>query len=278
MVGRDFLPKVRRFLDELEASVLGISDLGARSSGLVSIAAVPTAVFHFLPQAIARFSKKYPRIRIRILDIGANEGLEAVARGEVDFGINFLGASHSDIEFTRLVDDPFMLACRHDHALASRKRVTGQNSAPSAWSPLDEIAATAQSSTMRSPCTASSSPGPTRLPTFPARLARSRPDLASPCYRASRLPHLDIRSYEESGSPPRRFRGRSASFGDGVQACRPPRTNCSTCFWRRGGPAGNLLVGCYWPRGLNRGVQECDAVSRATASSISRSSSPAATA
>src|SRR4030095_4424632 len=71
MVGRELLPKVRRFLDELEASVLGISDLGSRSAGLVSIAAVPTAVFYFLPQAIARFSKKYPRIRIRILDIGA---------------------------------------------------------------------------------------------------------------------------------------------------------------------------------------------------------------
>jgi DNA-binding transcriptional LysR family regulator len=124
MVGRDFLPKVRRFVDELEASVLGIGDLGARSSGLVSIAAVPSAVFYFLPQAIARFSERYPRIRIRILDIGANEGLEAVARGEADFGINFIGASHSDIEFTRLVDDPFMLACRHDHPLASRKRVS----------------------------------------------------------------------------------------------------------------------------------------------------------
>lgn len=124
MVGRDFLPKVRHFIDELETSVLGISDLGARSSGLVSIAAVPTAVFYFLPQAIARFSRKYPRIRIRILDIGANEGLDAVARGEVDFGINFIGASHSDIEFTKLVDDPFMLACRHDHPLASRKRVS----------------------------------------------------------------------------------------------------------------------------------------------------------
>ena len=29
----------------------------------------------------------YPRIRVRILDVSANEGLEAVARGEADFGI-----------------------------------------------------------------------------------------------------------------------------------------------------------------------------------------------
>jgi DNA-binding transcriptional LysR family regulator len=124
MVGRDFLPKVRRLIDEFETSVLAIHDLGARSSGLVSVAAVPTAVFYFLPRAIGRFAAAYPRIRIRILDIGANEGLEAVARGEADFGINFIGASHADIEFEKLVDDPFVVACRHDHPLASHQRVS----------------------------------------------------------------------------------------------------------------------------------------------------------
>ena len=41
MVGRDFVPKVRRFLEDFENSVLGIRDLGARSGGQVSIASVP---------------------------------------------------------------------------------------------------------------------------------------------------------------------------------------------------------------------------------------------
>ncbi len=123
MIGREFVPKVRRFLDEFEASMLGIRDLGARSSGLVSVASVPTAVFYFLPRTISRFSEAYPRIRIRILDLGANDGLEAVARGEADFGINFIGASHPDIDFTPLAVDPFVLTCRHDHPLAARQEV-----------------------------------------------------------------------------------------------------------------------------------------------------------
>ena len=61
MVGRDFLPKVRRLIDEFETSVLAIRDLGTRSSGLITIAAVPTAVFYFLPHAISRFSARYVR-------------------------------------------------------------------------------------------------------------------------------------------------------------------------------------------------------------------------
>ncbi|MBN8927562.1 MAG: LysR family transcriptional regulator [Rhodospirillales bacterium] len=123
MVGRDFAPKVRQMIDAFETSLLGLQDLGARGTGLVTIAAVPTSVFYFLPRAIALFSARHPRIRIRILDVGANEGLEAVGRGEADFGINFIGASHAGIDFTRLLEDPFVLACRHDHPLAGRKRV-----------------------------------------------------------------------------------------------------------------------------------------------------------
>ncbi len=123
MVGRDFVPKVRRLIDDFENSVLSIRDLGIRSSGIITIAAVPSAVFYFLPRAIGRFSERYPRIRVRILDIGANEGLEAVGRGEVDFGVNFIGASHPEIDFRPMMADPFVLACRRDHALADRARV-----------------------------------------------------------------------------------------------------------------------------------------------------------
>jgi DNA-binding transcriptional LysR family regulator len=130
MVGRDFIPKVRRLLDEFESSLLGVRDLGARSRGQISIASVPTAVFYFLPRAIARFSSAFPRIRIRILDVGANEGLEAVARGEADFGINFIGASHAEIDFTPLAEDPFVVACRSDHPLAARAQVTWKELEP----------------------------------------------------------------------------------------------------------------------------------------------------
>jgi DNA-binding transcriptional LysR family regulator len=130
MVGRDFIPKVRGLLSEFEASVLGMRDLGARMTGQIAIAVVPTAVFYFLPRAISRFGRAFPRIRIRILDIGANEGLSAVARGDVDFGINFIGASNPEIAFTPLAEDPFVVACRRDHPLASRQRVSWKDLAP----------------------------------------------------------------------------------------------------------------------------------------------------
>lgn len=122
-VGRSFAPLARRLLDEFEESLLAMSGVGDRQSGQITLACVPTAAFYFLPRAIERFSASFPRIRFRILDLSANDGLASVAQGEAEFGINLTGSSEPDLTFTPLVNDPFVLACRHDHPLAQKRRI-----------------------------------------------------------------------------------------------------------------------------------------------------------
>lgn len=128
-VGHELLPLVRRMLDELDGSLFALRDLGSARGGLVTIACLPTAAFYFLPAVIRRFNEAYPRIRVRILDLSAVEGLQAVARGEAEFGINLMGASSPDLSFDALLEDPFVLAARRDHPLAVRATV--------AWSDLE---------------------------------------------------------------------------------------------------------------------------------------------
>jgi DNA-binding transcriptional LysR family regulator len=108
-VGREFFFKAKRVLDDLDAAVLGIRELGDRATGEVTIGAVPTATYYFLPKAIEAFNAQYPRIRIRILDLSANDVLEAVKRGQAEFGINLLGAQEPDLDFEPLLHDPFLL-------------------------------------------------------------------------------------------------------------------------------------------------------------------------
>jgi DNA-binding transcriptional LysR family regulator len=122
-IGREIEPTMRRVLDELESSLLSASDLGRHQQGLVTIACIPTAAFYFLPKVIRAFGALYPKIRFRILDLGANECFESVARREVEFGLNIIGAGDPDLLFTPLAQDPFVLACRRDHPLARRKRI-----------------------------------------------------------------------------------------------------------------------------------------------------------
>ena len=129
-VGRDFFFKAKRLLDELDAAVLGIRELADQATGEVTIGAVPTATYYFLPRVIEDFNTEYPRIRIRILDLSANDVLEAVKRGQAEFGINLLGAQEPDLDFEPLLRDPFLFVCRNDHALARLDEVTWAAIAP----------------------------------------------------------------------------------------------------------------------------------------------------
>lgn len=123
-IGRSVEPLARRLIEELEESIESLTGTGHRRSAQVTLACVPTAAFYFLPRVIERFNEQYPHIRFRILDLSANEALESVARGEAEFGINLTGSSHPELAFTPLVDDPFVLACRRDHPLSKRRRLT----------------------------------------------------------------------------------------------------------------------------------------------------------
>ncbi|OKU39183.1 LysR family transcriptional regulator [Escherichia coli] len=85
-----------------------------------------TAVFYFLPLAIGKFNELYPNIKVRILEQGTNNCMESVLCNESDFGINMNNVTNSSIDFTPLVNEPFVLACRRDHPLAKKQLVEWQ--------------------------------------------------------------------------------------------------------------------------------------------------------
>lgn len=118
-VGRELEPMLRRLVREFDDCVFCVGDFGVTPSGQITIAALPTASSAFLPRVLKEFNALYPKMKIRICDVTRKEGLECVARGEAEFGINIGGASWPELKFTPLIDDNFVLACRKDHAFAS---------------------------------------------------------------------------------------------------------------------------------------------------------------
>ena len=129
-LGTELVPLVQRMLEEFDGSLFSMRELGTKRGGLVTIACLPTAAFYFLPSVIRQFNQEYPNIRLRILDLTATDALQAVARGEVEFGINIMGSSDSDLIFERLAEDPFVLAAKRDHPLAEKKEVRWQDLEP----------------------------------------------------------------------------------------------------------------------------------------------------
>jgi DNA-binding transcriptional LysR family regulator len=122
-VGQAFLLNVRTVLDGLEDAVLGVADLAAHRTGKVTLACVPSAVLHFLPEVLKQFSERFPRIRVRVHDESAQDVLNLVLAREADFGINFTGAEDPEIVFEPIYEERYVLAMRHDHPFARRKKL-----------------------------------------------------------------------------------------------------------------------------------------------------------
>lgn len=123
-VGRVFARSAEQLLDDLDVALLGIRDISSSRLGQVTIACVPSVAYYFLPNLIARYHRRFPRIRVKLLDASANEVLGAVISGEADFGVSFMGSQEPEIEFKMLLQERFVAACRRDHPLARKKRVT----------------------------------------------------------------------------------------------------------------------------------------------------------
>ncbi|WCM22341.1 LysR family transcriptional regulator [Paraburkholderia bryophila] len=123
-VGRVFAPSAEQLLDDLDVALLGIRDVSSSRLGHVTIACVPSVAYYFLPGVIADFHARYPRIRVKLLDASANEVLSTVISGEADFGVSFMGSQEPEIEFKLLLQEKFVAACRRDHPLARKKRVS----------------------------------------------------------------------------------------------------------------------------------------------------------
>jgi len=122
-VGRQFLEEARTALDILDSAVFRLGDEAALRRGLVTVAAIPSAAAHLLPDAISVFAARHPGVRVRVIDESANAALSSVLSGESDFGLNFMGSQEPNIEFRPIRTEPYLLVLRRDHPWADRKSV-----------------------------------------------------------------------------------------------------------------------------------------------------------
>ncbi len=114
LAARSFRDRAEAMVRQAEEAQQAIGDDTARfafqRNQIVTVAAVPTATRSLLPYAIQAFRQTGFDGRIRINDLSANGVLEAVAEGDADFGVNFIGGQEPGLDFRLLADDPFVLA------------------------------------------------------------------------------------------------------------------------------------------------------------------------
>lgn len=121
--GRQFLDHARAAIAEMEMALGGITAAAAQRSAVVTVACVPSVANHVLPGALEAFSRRFPNVRLRVLDESGAQVVQSVTLAQADFGVSFVGAQEADLDFKAIYTEQYVLAVRRDHPLAQRKQV-----------------------------------------------------------------------------------------------------------------------------------------------------------
>lgn len=122
-LGLRFLGKARNVIADLDHSVVDLGDVAHLEAGDVTVGCVFLAVSHFLLGVIEQFRKEHPHVMVRVMEEGADAVLGFVKSGEAELAINYIGMQDPEVEFTPMLKDRFLMACRVEHPLARRRSV-----------------------------------------------------------------------------------------------------------------------------------------------------------
>jgi DNA-binding transcriptional LysR family regulator len=122
-IGSTLVATGSRLIDELDATLRELRDIGEQHRGRVMMACVPAVARSLMPKCVVYCATEWPGISLSIDDNAASEVIRKVARGEAEFGIASGEITSADLLVQPLLDDPFRLVCRRDDPLAAKQSV-----------------------------------------------------------------------------------------------------------------------------------------------------------
>jgi len=124
--GRSLAAKLERPIDDLELALGDIQDLTGQRRGTVRVGSSPTLSAQLMPACIAESARRWPDLRLQLLDRVQQDVLASVRAGEVDFAAVIEPQDTQDLDTEVIQHDPFVLVCRADHPLARHRSLNWQ--------------------------------------------------------------------------------------------------------------------------------------------------------
>ena len=122
MEGSAFAKSAARLLAEFDAALAEMRDYTALRTGRVAIAALPSIAAWRLPPVIARFRARHPQLALALHDVTADDCLDLLRRGQVDFALTAALPS-ADFDTEPAWPDCFFVVCPPGHPLAGKREV-----------------------------------------------------------------------------------------------------------------------------------------------------------
>jgi len=122
--GQTFLPRARSVLRELEAARGDVAEQKDSVGGSVTIGVIPTVAPYFLPERLTWFSRKFPQVRLTVVEEITPVLLDQVRGSKVDLAILALPIRGHEFETFPLLTEPLFAALPSGHKLAKRRALS----------------------------------------------------------------------------------------------------------------------------------------------------------
>lgn len=123
--GRVLLSHARAILARMEALSTDLGALGEGSVGDLRVGTFQSAASGLLPDLLAAFRTRWPRIAVSLFESGSHDEIDAnVERGALDIAFTHPPIpAGAPFEYVGLLSDPYVLVVDPEHPLAGRTRV-----------------------------------------------------------------------------------------------------------------------------------------------------------
>lgn len=124
--GSALLPRARAAVQQLETSFDMVRKHRQSANSWIAFGCLPTIATGVLVPLLQRFERVQPDLQVRVFDSSPSEIVQLVESGTAAFGLTVLRGTGPRLESEPIAQEPFVLVCPRDHALAARERVSWQ--------------------------------------------------------------------------------------------------------------------------------------------------------
>lgn len=121
--GEAFLHHATRALQEIDRGLGALREDPQEAAGELRIGSTHTFNLGFIPDCIAGFQQRYPRVRVMVDELAADLIGQRLQQGTLDLGIAYRPAQPGPLQFEPLYNEEMVLVVAHGHPLARRKRL-----------------------------------------------------------------------------------------------------------------------------------------------------------
>ena len=119
--GRAFIPRARTILEQMEAARSSATDQNTDLRGSVAVGVIPTVAPYLIPSYAARFAKRYPDAKLRIVEDTTSVLIAGLRDLSIDVAILALPLRHKELELFPIRTEPLFAALSRHHPRATAK-------------------------------------------------------------------------------------------------------------------------------------------------------------